>query len=747
MRKHIFIRGIVQGVGFRPFVYRQALRYKVTGFVYNNSEGVICEAQGQNVEQFVKAIKTGKPKVSEITQFTVTDIDDQNETDFKIILSVPSQISNPVIPADIATCNNCKEDIKSYRRKNYSFTNCTNCGPRYTIVEKLPYDRKFTSMHKFNMCKECSAEYNNPENRRFHAEPNACDICGPQPFIETQGKKFEGFFAIKEASRLLANGNILAVKGIGGFHLACDALNLDAVKLLRQRKARPLKPFALMCADIGDAKELCYVTKAEEKALLSPAAPIVMLKKKRDIKGVSDGLNTIGIMLAYSPLHLLLFSEFNNLSGKKFLVMTSGNRADEPICVDNAKALSNLKGIADYFLLHNRDIINRCDDSVICFEEEQPVFIRRSRGYVPNPVKVDENGDAVFAVGADMKNVFCLAKGGNAVLSPYIGDMDERLTQNYFMESLNNFKRFLDVEPKIIACDSHPQYYSSAMAKNLEGRKIYVQHHHAHLASVMAEHNLKEPVLGVTFDGTGYGEDGGVWGGEFFYYNLDNFERMASLKPMLLAGGDNAVKEIFRPALGYYYGADLLNEDVTAKIFGDADKEKFNIVLNMLKAGFNCVKCSSMGRLFDAVSFAGKVLTDAKYDAHAPMLLESLFENPSATPFKFDITAENGFIYADPAPVFKEIAQNNFSPKEVSEKFHTALSDMTCGIINKLSNETGVKTVVFSGGVFNNRALIRLIKNSLKKHKLYFNEKVPCGDGGIALGQVYIALKQLAKDG
>ncbi|HIE44219.1 MAG TPA: carbamoyltransferase HypF, partial [Candidatus Omnitrophica bacterium] len=654
-RLRIKIEGKVQGVGFRPTVYRHAIERNLVGWVTNTSTGVIIEAEGEKrkVEDFLIAIKESPPPRAEIVDIQVAEIQQRNEHSFRVLPSISEERAKTRVSPDIATCEECLKELfaPEDRRYLYPFINCTNCGPRFTIIQNIPYDRPNTTMEKFAMCNLCHGEYDAVTNRRFHAQPNACAVCGPElMLIQNAECKMQklcgGRGAIERTIQLLNMGKIVAIKGLGGFHLACDALNDEAVKTLRSRKYREDKPFALMAKDLRIVKKYCEVSSEEEELLSSFRSPIVLLRKRENVfppisENVAPNNKYLGFMLPYTPLHYLLFSQLT------ILVMTSGNISDEPIAYENDEALQRLKGITDYFLLHNRDIYIRCDDSVtrIFHPLHREFIIRRSRGYVPDPIKIENSQPAglvrkfkiensVLACGGYSKNTFAIASEDELILSHHIGDMDNIETYNSFVNGIEHFKKLLELEPKIIAHDLHPEYLSTKYAQQIYNRSpgtyylLPVQHHHAHIASVMADNLLdNRKVIGIAFDGTGLGSDGNLWGGEFLIADYSNFQRIAHLKYIPLPGGEKAIKEPWRIAASYLYctfGEKFFNFNID--FIRRIDKNKWKILQKMIDEGINTPFTSSVGRLFDAVSSLIGVRDTINYEGQAAIELEMVLD-------------------------------------------------------------------------------------------------------------------------
>src|SRR6266850_3150102 len=656
LRKKIQVRGVVQGVGFRPFVYNLARGLGLSGYVLNCSSGVTIEIEGSDaaVSQFLETLAQHPPPLAEINQVLTTELEPNGESSFAIQESVSEQGKFALVSPDVATCADCWRDFTdpANRRYGYPFTNCTNCGPRYTIVRDIPYDRPNTTMASFRMCADCQAEYDDPTDRRFHAQPNACPVCGPtlvlaksESLLPANGDAF-GFgelsiSILRDLRTLLHQGQIVALRGLGGFHLACDAQNAPSVECLRERKRRSDKPFALMVRDLATVERLCFVNQADRELLLSPRRPIVILPRRAG-NGIPDAVSphnhTLGVMLPYTPLHYLLFGESTS-DPPEFtaLVMTSGNMSEEPIVTRNEEAWPRLDAIADWFLLHNRDIYMRADDSLVRSFEGRPLVIRRSRGYAPQSVDLGMEVDEILACGAELKNAFCLTKGRYAFLSQHIGDLENYETLLFFQGTLANLKKLFRVEPRAVAYDLHPLYMSTKFALQQDGvEKFGVQHHHAHIASCMAENHLREKVIGVAFDGTGYGTDGKIWGGEFLVADFAGFERRAHLRYVPLAGGDAAVREPWRLALSYLretFGSET--EPLDLPLFEQVDAKRRSLVGAMLGRGISTVETSSCGRLFDAVASILGVRQEINFEGQAAIELEQMIADGVEDHYRF----------------------------------------------------------------------------------------------------------------
>lgn len=733
IRQRLFVTGIVQGVGFRPFVYSLAGRHSLTGKVWNNSSGVIIEIQGprEATTAFVDHLRDSPPPLAVIDSLKVEIIDLTGESGFVIVDSQAQPHASTPISPDIAVCADCLREMfdPADRRFRYPFINCTNCGPRFTIIQDIPYDRPFTTMRAFPMCAACEAEYHDPADRRFHAQPNACPICGPQVSFGDLTRNP----AIQAAKDALRSGAIVAIKGIGGFHLACDATNDAAVNKLRERKGRGAKPFALMGRDLENVSRYAHVSGDEAHLLNAKERPIVLLRARPDAAispSIAPGNNYLGFLLPYTPLHHLLI-------GDRPLVMTSGNLSDEPIVKDNDDALRRLGTLADAFLFHNRDIHVVCDDSVTRVFDHRELPIRRSRGYSPMPVKLPHSGPCILAVGGELKSTFCLARDDNAYLSQHIGDMENLETLAAFEHAFAHFRALFRAEPERIACDLHPNYLSTRWAIQYAAEKniplVRVQHHHAHIASVMAEHGLDgtNPAIGVIFDGTGYGIDGAIWGGEILIGGFESYVRAAHLKYVPLPGGDASIKRPNRMALAHLWAAGI-DWDID---LGLSDVE-LRILRRQLETGTNCVPTSSMGRLFDAFAALLGVRRNVTYEAQAAIEMEAMCEGTKCDRgYRFAI--ENGIF--DPAPILQaalEDLRRAVPGKEIAAAFHTAVAELivTC------CREKGLRTVALSGGVFQNTTLLSLTIDALAREnfEVLTHRKVPPNDGGLALGQAVI---------
>jgi hydrogenase maturation protein HypF len=749
----IKVRGVVQGVGFRPFVYRLAHQYNLGGWVRNTSGSVDIEVEGAEkaVKNFLTALKAKAPPMARIESVKTSFHPPKGYAGFQIEPSLSQEGQYQLVSPDIATCHDCQREIfsSSDRRFGYPFTNCTNCGPRFTIIEDIPYDRPQTTMRKFKMCPRCQREYDDPLDRRFHAQPNACPDCGPAlELVDSDGKLVKAEDIIKKASQLLREGKILAVKGLGGFQLACDATNQEAVRTLRDRKRRLSKPLAVMMANIKEIGKCCLVSKEEKKLLESPQCPIVLLKWKQssDIaQTVAPSLRYLGVMLPYTPLHHLLLKE----TGLP-LVMTSGNLSEEPIAKDNDEALRRLKSIADYFLMHNRDIYARYDDSVYMVEGGQPVALRRARGYAPYPIFLPFKAKQILACGAEDKNTFCLTRDEHAFLSQHIGDMENEETLGHFENTIELYKKLFRIEPEIIAYDMHPEYLSTKYALEAGAsssvKLIAVQHHHAHIAGCLAENGVKGRVIGVAFDGTGYGADGTIWGGEFLLADCKDFKRVGHFEYIPLPGGAAAIKKPRRLALSYLY--TLLGEDFSLDglPLAGLDPAETEIIKMQLKRKINSPLASSAGRLFDAVSALAGVRGEIDYEAQAAIELEMMAyaKTDGAESYPFAIIGEGGMRVVKLKELLAAVVadvRNKVPVPEISLKFHNTIAEIVTEMCKLIADDSKMKRVVLSGGVFQNRLLLKLASAALKREgfKVLTHRLVPANDGGISLGQAVVA--------
>ena len=744
------IKGIVQGVGFRPFIYNLAQKHHLGGYVLNDTYGVEIEAEGQkkNLDKFVKEVRTFPPPQSQIEKIEISKIPFRGYCDFIIKQSRKKTTRDVLISPDLATCEDCLFELfdSNDRRFGYPFLNCTNCGPRLTIIRDIPYDRAKTTMSVFKMCPDCQKEYYDPKNRRFHAQPNACPICGPKlSLLDKRRGELNISNPIDTTVQLLKKGKIVAIKGIGGYHLACDATNNSAVSILRKRKYREDKPFALMAKDLKDIQKFCYVSPLEKKLLESVARPILLLKKKNVNLIASDVApmqKNWGVMLPYSPLHYLLLKKSGLV-----LVMTSGNLSDEPISYEDGEAFQKLPRIADYFLTHNREIYRRCDDSVVRVWKNKEMILRRARGYVPRPLKMDFRFKKhIFATGAQLKNTFCLAKDDSAFLSTHIGDLENFETLDFYVKEVERFKKLCWVKPEIVAYDLHPEYLSTKYALSLSNvKKIPIQHHHAHIVSCMAENQINRKVIGVAFDGTGFGEDSAIWGGEFLLANLKNYWRAAHFKYVPMPGGEMAIKQPWRMALSYLYdcfGEDFLNLDL--EFVRKVRSDKWKMIKKMLDNKINLFPTSSAGRLFDCVSTLLNYRENINYEGQPAIELEFLANKNIRTKYDFEIIEEKGILTIHPQKIIMGVVRDLIAKEKkstISAKFHNTIAQIVSRICLKLRSKYKLNSVCLSGGVFQNVFLLDRTYSLLDKNKfdIFTHHKVPANDGGISLGQAVIA--------
>ena len=732
VRKRIRVTGTVQGVGFRPFIYRLAVRLRLAGWVCNTGDGVLIEAEGTegDLAAFLAAIQREAPPLAQIGGVCDEPVYPLGETTFTIRHSAEGA-ARAVIPPDVATCADCLAEIRdpADRRFRYPFTNCTNCGPRFSIIAGVPYDRPRTTMREFAMCPACRAEYEDPADRRFHAQPNACPACGPQAALDGE----EGADVPALAAVLLGAGKILAIKGLGGYHLACDARNNEAVMTLRVRKGRAGKPFALMCRDLAEARRICVVDAAAERLLLSPAHPIVLLPARPDngiAPGVAPGVRTLGIMLPYTPLHELLLAACNGV-----LVMTSGNLSDEPIAGDDDEARQRLGHLVDHFLTHNRPIHIACDDSIAREHAGGTVVLRRARGYVPAPVELPWETPPIFACGGDLKSAFCLTKGRTALLSQHLGDLENAATLEHYHRIAEHFRAFFDVQPVAVAHDLHPDYHATRYALAQDLPRIAVQHHHAHIAACMAEHHLDGPVIGVAFDGTGYGPDGTIWGGEFLIADYADYRRVARLSPFPLPGGEAAIRRPGRIALG------LLPDAV---IPGISDTEA-SIARTQIARQLNTPLTSSMGRLFDAASALLGICTEVTYEGQAAMELETAAAPTAGRIYPYRMARDaDGLLNIDVRPLIAALQGDRADTGILAANFHATVAAITVDVCVVLRDETGLNTVALSGGVFQNLLLLGMLLERLAAagFTVAYHHAVPPNDGGLALGQAVVAARR-----
>jgi len=750
VRRRLVVRGIVQGVGFRPFVYGLAVRHQLAGFVGNDSQGVFIEVEGppDAIDAFIGELRANPPPLASIESIASEALPPKEETAFVIVASAQQAGASTSISPDVAICADCLRELfdPSDRRYRYPFINCTNCGPRFTIIRDIPYDRAQTTMASFAMCPRCAAEYHDPTNRRFHAQPNACPDCGPRVWFERPGQAVVwDDAAIRAAQDALRAGQIVAVRGIGGFHLACDATSDAALQALRARKGRVDKPFALMVRDLDAARALAEVSNAEAELLTGPARPIVLLRRRPDARVsplVAPGNGYLGLMLPYSPLHYLLLDGL-----AQPLVMTSGNLSDEPICKDNEEARARLAGLADAFLFHNREIHIHCDDSVMRVLDGAPLPIRRSRGYAPFPVRLPRPAPMLVAAGGELKATFCITRDQNAYLSQHIGDMENLETLGTYEQAIGHFIRLFRIRPRAVICDLHPGYLTTQWAERFaaaQGLPLFkVQHHHAHIAACLVEHGFDpdERVIGVSFDGTGYGSDGAIWGGEVLIADCRAFQRVAHLKYTPLPGGDAGIKRPYRVALAHLWAAGMPWEaDLPCVAACPPDEQR--VLRRQLERRLNSPLTSSAGRLFDAVAALIGVRQVITYEAQAAIELEALCDQDELGRYPFTIE-DADVLVLDPAPMLRAIVDDlraGVRRESIAAKVHNTLAKIIVEVSILLRERSGVKVVALSGGVFQNVTLLRQARAQLQAagFRVLTHQAVPPNDGGLALGQAVI---------
>ncbi|MBN1265440.1 MAG: carbamoyltransferase HypF [Anaerolineales bacterium] len=751
----VHIGGIVQGVGFRPFVYQLAVQHALKGWVRNTSSGVDIEIEGPaaRLDAFLEDLKT-PPPLARIDSFEASYGALKGFSGFEILTSVQEPGSFQPISPDVALCADCRKELfdPADRRFRYPFINCTHCGPRLTIIKDIPYDRPETTMAGFKLCPACEAEYKDPLDRRFHAQPVACADCGPQIWLDQlAGTRIFGEAALRAVRAALIEGKITAVKGLGGFHLACDAENVKAVETLRQRKLRVEKPFALMMADLEVVRRHCFLPDGAEELLSSREAPIVLLEKRPEssiAEAVAPGQIKLGVMLPYTPLHFLLLEKAEGFP--TVLVMTSANLSEEPIVYRNEDVIPRLKQLADVFLLHNREIHTRCDDSVSTLFEGLPYITRRSRGYAPDPVKLAAKVPPMLAAGAELKNTFCLTRDHYAFVSHHIGDMENYETLTAYEEAVSLYQRLFRIKPEIIVSDLHPDYMATRYALQRAEQEglplIQVQHHFAHIVSCMAEHQLPvdESVIGVSFDGTGYGLDGAVWGGEFLLADQAGFQRAFSLRYVPLAGGDAAVRNPWRMALAWLQAAGVSWAEDLPPVRA-ASKETLTLLEQQLALKLNAPKTSSMGRLFDAAASLIGVRQQINYEAQAAMELEALVDPAEFGRYSFEFDGQQ----INAGPMFVNIVsdlRHGTAPAQMAARFHNTVAAMVLEGCSRLREKTSLNRVVLSGGVWQNLTLLenamRLLEGA--QFEILIQRKVPANDGGLSLGQAAAAAQQAA---
>ena len=763
LRAALLVRGVVQGVGFRPFVYRLALEEGLAGFIGNDTDGVTIEVEGpvDRVEAFHARLRAEAPPLARIDSVVAREAAATEEKGFRIVVSEVLGRVNTGIPADAATCLECLHELldPADRRYRYPFLNCTNCGPRFTITRRIPYDRPQTSMAQFKMCAACQAEYDDPLNRRFHAQPNACWECGPRVWlVGANGEAIAADDAVAGSIERLVAGQIVAIKGIGGFHLSVDAANNAAVMRLRERKRRYGKPLAVMVRDVEAARAICTLTETEEALLITSARPIVLARKKDGYgiaEGVAPGIPWLGVYLPYAPLQHLLFAD----PRVQALVMTSANLSEEPIAIDNDEAQSRLGAIADAFLMHDREILQRCDDSVMAVVDGAPQLIRRARGFVPLGVELPLDAPPLLAVGGHLKNVFALAQGRYIYQSQHLGDLENLTGLEFFRESLDHLMRTFEIEPETVVHDLHPGYLSTQWAGEWARERglglIAVQHHHAHVAGCMAEHGLEGPVIGLSLDGTGYGSDGRIWGGEVLICRMESFERFAHLEYVPMPGGEAAIREPWRMAMGHLHAAGFdVESGAMLGLFGSAEGET-RVLRQMIERGVNTPLTSSLGRLFDAAAAVvlGRRVVD--YEAQAAIELEGLaVDEPDEPGYRMEIAggdwARREPVRISAAPLWRELIgelRAGVSKARIAGRFHAGVAAGFVRAAVMARSATGLSQVALSGGCMHNRRLARLLRAGLEMEgfQVFQHRNVSPGDGGLSYGQAVVAAATLAK--
>ena len=745
------IQGVVQGVGFRPFVFGLAQRYTLAGWVRNTSSGVQIEVEGEQaaLQNFLQALESEAPPLAHIDRMLSEPFDPPGFRTFEILASEPQPGEYQPISPDVSLCDDCRRELHDPAdpRYRYPFINCTNCGPRFTIITDIPYDRPNTTMADFPLCPDCAAEYEDPLDRRFHAQPVACPVCGPHIWLEVPSEKdLEREEALSTARRMLKEGAILAVKGLGGFHLACDAMNDTSVRRLRERKLRVDKPFALMMYDLPAVEKECRLEPAEVDLLTSIQRPIVIVKRRQDARistAVAPGQDTLGVMLPYTPLHELLLEPAEGYPTA--LVMTSGNLSEEPIATGNEEARRRLGDLVDGFLMHNRPIRTRCDDSVVRSLDDEPYLLRRARGFAPYPIHLAWEGPSILAAGGELKNTFCLTRGPYAFLSHHIGDLENYETLQAFKDGIGHYEKLFRITPEIVAYDLHPDYMATRFAQHFAEEHglpaVGVQHHHAHIAACMAEHGL-EPgaqVIGLSFDGTGYGEDGAIWGGEVLFCGYEQAERLSHLAYVPLPGGDQAVRQPWRTALAWLRHAGLeWNADLPPVQVSTTAEQ--GVIERMLDNRLNSPLTSSVGRLFDAVSALCGIRTVINYEAQAAIEMEALLDPSEQGEYPFEI---DGTVF-DAGPAFATVVQDlrdGISISRISSRFHNGLARAALDLCHRARTKTGCRVVALSGGVWQNMALLERTVKLLRADgfEVLLHRNVPANDGGLALGQAAVA--------
>ncbi|MCX6344446.1 MAG: carbamoyltransferase HypF [Armatimonadetes bacterium] len=747
-RRKFRITGVVQGVGFRPFVYRLALKYDLSGWVRNTSGSVEVEVEGDisSIKAFASGLQTEAPNLAQIDSLSAIEADPVGYAEFLILESKAEETAEGVIPADVATCPDCLMEIASPkdRRFEYPFTNCTNCGPRFTIIQRVPYDRPNTTMATFPMCEDCAREYQDPLNRRFHAEPTACPVCGPRVWLEIDSQRIDTD-PISATAELLRKGKIVAIKGLGGFHLACDARNDEAVSELRVRKGRVAKPFALMVRDIDEAELLCELDDASKALLLSNQRPIA-LARKREPSRVSDlvapGNRQLGLVIPYTPLHTLLMQQC-----PPAIVLTSGNLSEEPLAFTNGSARTKLSKLADAFLMNDRDIHVPCDDSVVrSLPGGDAIIARRARGCVPEAIDLPINCDCILGTGAEQKNTFCLAWGRKAVPSQHIGDLDTAETFDYYQYAIDHLQSLLGHQPKVIAHDLHPSYMSSRYAMSRPNVELIgVQHHHAHIAACLAENGRNERCIGLAMDGTGYGTDGTIWGGEILLADLASFERVGHFAQVRMPGGEAAIRDPKRMAAAYLHEAFAADNEHISECLGLSFQAlEQRVIRHQLETGLNSPLTSSAGRFFDAISAAIGICAERSFEGQPAIELEMAADEHEQGSYPYSIDFNAGRLVLNAIPTFKAAVEERLAgiaPATIAAKCHNSVIEMLACACEKLREREGINLIALSGGVFQNAIIHSGLKDKLQTmgFEVLIHKKMPPNDACISLGQVAIA--------
>lgn len=751
-RKRLGVVGLVQGVGFRPFVYRLAQNLHLAGWVRNTSRGVEIEVEGPptDLDLFVRRLSQEAPALARVEKVVSQDAAPLAQETFEILASESLPGTEAVIPPDVGLCDDCAREIRDPmdRRYQYPFTNCTNCGPRFTLIRQVPYDRPQTTMAVFAMCPACRREYEDPGDRRFHAEPTACPVCGPKAWLEYQGERQE-HGVLPTAAKLLRDGLIVAVKGLGGFHLACDARDDKAVRTLRERKGRLDKPFALMVRDLDEAARICHLTDLERALLLSPERPVVLCRRRSggEISPlVAPGNNYLGLLLPYTPLHLLLMDQ-----APPALVMTSANLSEEPLVFSNEEAREKLAALADAFLMHDRDIQVPCDDSVVRPLPDGTVIpLRRARGFVPQTISLPLDAPEILGVGAEQKNTFCLAWGPTALLSQHIGDLDTLETYNYYQLAVRHFEALSRKSPKILAHDLHPHYLSTRFAQEQQGVQLLgVQHHHAHVAACMAENGRTDKCIGLALDGTGFGPDGTVWGGEILVADLKGFTRAGHFAPVRLPGGEAAIRNPSRMAMAYLFAAfgDKF-EEVAARLDLSFPDLEWRVLLRQLSTGWHSPVTTSAGRLFDAVAAAAGICRRRTYEGQPALELEMAADPEEHGFYPAEVQQDGETLILDTPSIFRGVVEDRLAGRDnavIAARFHLSLAKSLTRMSLMLRERTGLNLIALSGGVFQNGLLSMQLETRLAQQgfEVLTHKLIPPNDGGISLGQVATAAARL----